>query len=144
MNRFKQYWKSMTEFAKSNALTKSEIDFVRSVIGEKQRRGWISSKIIKHLQESVPKLSEKYRAEQAYWTEVKHQDTKLIAEAGDDLGIDSYKVILSPDACELCRKKTDNGTKIFTSAEVNKAGYGNFVPFHPNCYCVLIPVVSKK
>ncbi len=141
---FKDKWKQLNSFEKSNALTKSELEFVRSVIGEKQRKGWISSRTIKYLQQSVPKLSLKYRAETAYWTEVKHQDTKLIAESGDDMGIEDYKVILSPDACKLCREKTQEGRKVFKSSEVQKAGIGHVPPFHPNCYCVLIPTISKK
>lgn len=149
MSDFKQFWNSYNSqdaysFEKAEKLSKSEIEFVRSVIGEKQRKGWISSKIIKYLQKTVPKLNEEWKASRAYWTETKHEDTQLIAQAGDDLEIEDYKVILSPDACELCRKKTHNGGKIFKSSEVQKAGFGHVPPFHPSCYCILIPIYTKQ
>ncbi len=137
MSDFKEYWKKQNTdaftFEKAEALSLKELEEVRSLIAEKQNRGWISSKIITELQKQFEKLSEKWKAERAYWTEVKKQDTEVIAEAGDELEIQKYKVLLSPHPCEICIQKTDNGEKIFTQEDVNKTGYGEFVPWHPNC-----------
>lgn len=144
INKFKTYWKLTYEFTKAEKLSKSEIEFVRHFIVDSKRKKFTSSKTISLLQKAVPKLSEKWRAERAYWTEEKRADTMLIATAGDDLGISSYKVILSPDACKICRQKSQDGRKLFKTAEVEKVGYGHVPPFHPNCYCILIPVSNKK
>jgi protein-disulfide isomerase-like protein with CxxC motif len=141
-NLFKQFWKANSGgelFEKSAALSKSEIMEVQKKIAELQGKGLPSSKIINALQKFNSKLMEKYRAEAAYWTGVKANDTQTVAQIGDDLGISKYKVILSPSACELCREKTNNGTKIFDQKDISKTGYGKFVPWHVNCYCILVP-----
>ena len=128
-------------FEKAERLSETEIIEVQRTIGELQKKGLPSSKIISALQKQNPKLSEKYRAERAYWTEVKHQDTQKVGEAGEELDFETFKVILSPNACKTCHEKTNNGTKLFKSADLQKAGYGHIPPFHPNCYCIMIPVV---
>lgn len=141
MNLFKSFWKTSKDqlFEKNMALTVSELTGVQDKIARLQAKGLPSSRIIDALQRFNPKLSDRYRAEAAYWTEVKRIDTEEVAELGDELGISKYKVVLSPSACRLCREKTNNGNKIFSQKEVQKTGYGQFVPWHPNCYCVAIP-----
>lgn len=141
MNQFKTFWNGFASFEKGEALTKTEQAEVRAIIKQLQKAGLSSSKIIKRLQRDVPKLSEEYKASRAYWTTTKELDTHLIAEAGEDLGIDKYRVILSPNACTLCREKTQNGAKVFKQADLEKTGYGQFVPWHPNCYCVAVPTI---
>ena len=142
MDAFKTAWLESQNFEKGEALTKSELAEAKAMIQGYQKRGLISSKIISKLQERIPKLSEEYKASRAYWTIVKEIDTEVVAEASDNLGIDTYKVILSPHPCQICIDKTQNGGKIFKHNEVEKAGYGHAPPFHPNCYCILIPVVE--
>lgn len=129
-----------TPFEKADALSKSELSTISNIIIKLQAKGFPSSEIITHLQKSSPKLAERWKAERAYWTEVKRDDTEKVGEAGDYLGIERYKTILSPNPCPICIKKTANGTKIFKSSEVAKSGYGYVPPFHPNCYCILIPI----
>jgi len=138
---FKDFWKNAhaATFEKT-ALTKSEILEVQDRITKLQSKGLPSSKIITALQKLNPKLSERWKAERAYWTEVKKDDTDTVGEAGDDLGISKYKVILSPNACPTCVHKTSDGSKIFKNSDLEKSGYGHVPPFHPNCYCILIPV----
>lgn len=142
-NKFKEYWiaKSMTpeEFYKSASLTRKELVDVKNYIKALQDKNAPSSIIISHLQKFTPKLSEKWKAERAYYTEIKRTDTKIVAQAAEELGITKYRVILSPNACPECRKKTDNGVKKFTNQDMQKDGYGHVPPFHPNCYCVAIP-----
>lgn len=144
MNSFKEFWKSINsdseEFYKSASLTKAELRDIRNYISALKQKNAPSSKIINHLQKFTPKLNEKWKAERAYWTETKRMETQVIGEAGEDLGINDYRVILSPSACPICVKKTDNGTKKFTNTDIKKTGYGHVPSFHPNCYCVLIPV----
>lgn len=141
---FKQWWKSTihgeSPFEKVERLSKSEIQAVQSVIVRLQEQGLPSSEIITRLQAITPKLSERWKAERAYWTEVKRDDTDKVGDAGDYLGIEQYKTILSPHPCPICVSKTNNGARIFKSSEVSKSGYGHVPPFHPNCYCILIPV----
>lgn len=144
--KFTDFWKMNTHgimpFEKER-LTKTELIAVQDTITKLQARGYSSTKIITALQNMNKKLSERWKAERAYWTESKREDTELVADAGDDLGIDKYKVILSPNACKICREKTANGGKIFKSSDIEKAGYGHIPPFHPNCYCILIPTTGK-
>lgn len=139
MSKFSEYWKGANYGVEKSKLTKAEIDDIREAIGGLQKRGYPSSKIITALQKFNPKLKERWKAERVYWTESKRIDTDVVAEAGDDLGISEYKVILSPNACKTCRQKTDGGRKVFKQADIEKAGYGHQPPFHPNCYCILIP-----
>ncbi len=127
-------------FGKS-ALTKAELIGIQNTIAELQKKGLPSSKIIEALQKQNKKIAEKWRAERAFWTEVKSFDTKKIGEAGEELDITKYKIILSPNACKTCRMKSDNGRKIFTQKDIAKTGYGQFIPWHPNCYCLAIPVI---
>jgi hypothetical protein len=141
-NLFREFWKAQNGndiFEKKVALTKAEIVEVQNKIAELQKKGFPSSKIITALQKFNSKLSERWKAERAYWTETKVDDTDLIGEAGDDLGISRYKVILSPNPCPICVKKTSNGNKLFKAADLNKSGYGHVPPFHPNCYCIIFP-----
>jgi hypothetical protein len=139
MDAFKTAWIESQNFEKAEKLTKAELAEVRTFITELTKKGINSSTIIKRIQKQFPKLAEEYQASRVYWTETKREDTDVIAEAGEDLGIDKYRVILSPHPCQLCIDKTDNGRKIFTQKDIEKTGYGQFVPWHPNCYCVAIP-----
>lgn len=131
---FKEIWNDLngrTPFEKAR-LTKSEILEVQNVISKLQSKGYNSERIITALQKQNKKLSERWKAERAYWTEIKHDDTEKVGEAGHDLDITKYRVILSPHACEVCREKSLNGSKIFKNSDIEKAGYGHVPPFHPN------------
>jgi hypothetical protein len=143
MNTFKEFWKIQNDYEKSfsgdKALSVNELKKVQQIIKTLQDKGLPSSKIIVALQQEVSKLSEKYKAERAYWTEVKRDDTKTVGELGEDLGISKYQVILSPSACKICRNKTENGKKIFKNSDIAKSGWGHVPPFHPGCYCIIIP-----
>lgn len=141
-NLFREFWKAENTgefFEKKESLTKAEIAEIQAKIAELQKKGLPSSKIITALQNFNVKLSERWKAERAYWTETKVDDTDLVVNAGEDLGISKYKIILSPNPCPICVRKTNNGSKIFKSSDLKKSGYGHVPPFHPNCYCILIP-----
>ncbi len=143
MNIFKEFWKAQQEqpiFEKKSSLTKAEIVEIQNKIAIMQKKGFPSSKIIIALQKFNSKLSERWKAERAYWTEVKVDDTELVGEMGDELGISKYKVILSPNPCRTCIAKTRDGSRIFKNSDIEKSGYGHVPPFHPNCYCILIPI----
>ncbi len=140
--KFNEFWKLQNttdeEYLIKAKLTKSELVQIQDLIHKMQMKGLPSSKIIAALQKSNGKLIDKYVAERAYYTEVKSMETKTVARASEDLGFDTFKVMLSPHACPLCMKKSQNGNKIFKSNEVRK-GNGEVPPFHPNCYCLLLP-----
>lgn len=142
MKKFKKFWQNLNQeiFEKSEALTKIELDEVDKKIKQLQAKGWSSSKIIKALQDFNSKLSEEHRASAAYWTAVKTDDTKAIGKLGEDLGITKYKTVLGPNACKICRNKTENGRKVFKNSDIKKSGWGHVPPFHPNCFCIMIPI----
>jgi hypothetical protein len=128
-------------FEKADRLSQLELNKVSRMIQTMQDDGKISSVIISKLQSSFPKLSMRWKAERAYWTEVKRMDTQMIGEAGDELDIEEYKAILSPNACPECREKTSNGAKIFGGGDIRKEGYGHVPPYHPGCFCILVPKI---
>lgn len=142
MMSFTDYWKAnngIVTFEKAK-LTKSELVEVQNTIARLQKKGYPSSKIISALQKKNAKLSERWKAERAFWTEVKRDDTGIVGDLGEEVGFTKYKVILSPNACKVCVDKTNGGRKIFSNKDIEKAGYGQFVPWHPNCYCIAVPI----
>ncbi|MGH7239179.1 MAG: hypothetical protein ACREHG_03825 [Candidatus Saccharimonadales bacterium] len=138
---FKQMWGVLNEgeFAKAERLTEKELRQIQETISTMQNKGIASEKIIAALQKAMPKLREKWRAERAFWTESKRSDTQKVGMAAEELDMNKYRVILSPNACHICREKTRNGARVFKSTDLQKTGYGHVPPFHPNCYCILIP-----
>lgn len=122
---------------KASDFSNEELTEARGLIALYNKKGKIASKAIKALMEKFGK--DEAAAARVYWTETKRADVKATSELGDELGITKYKVILSPNACKVCRKKTENGNKVFDKKQVEKAGVGKFVPFHPNCYCIMVP-----
>ena len=134
-------------FAKSS-LTKSELRQVQDTIAQLQKKGLPSSEIITALQKQSKNLRMRWKAERVYWTEVKSFDTKKIGEAGEELGgqVAAADVgQLVDDESERARVAVlggrESGRKIFKSTDIEKAGYGHVPPFHPNCYCLLIPTI---
>ena len=142
MGIFSEHWKSrpfeLPTFEKAK-LSRDELTKAREIIREWQEKNRPAYDIIEYIQRGLK--IDKYRAERVYWTETKKNDRIATTQLGTEVGFTHYKAILSPSACPLCRKKTDNGNKIFTTKEVQKSGYGESIPFHPGCYCVLVPTV---
>jgi len=124
----------------TDALTEKELADVQWFIEHQRNRGETSSAIIKKLQKFNHKLSNLFNAERAFWTEVKRAESVEVLQLAAKVGIKEYKVILSPSACELCSQKTEHGEKVFSTREMYKSGYGHIPPFHPNCYCIAIPI----
>lgn len=139
---FKSFWKTkpfdLPTFEKAEKLSRDELVKVRELISTYQARNWRSSQIIEKIQ-GVLQIDQ-YRAQRVYDTEVKRRDVVATRELGKQVGFTKYGVVISPNACALCRRKTDNGAKIFSDADIHKTGYGQFVPWHPNCFCIAIPL----
>ena len=142
--KFKSFWKKFIadnyDFSKADSrLSKEEVlevqKFIKKLLDQKKP----ASVIIKKLQDYNDKLSDYYKAKRAFDTENKAIQTNEVLGSADDLGIDKFQCILSPNACTTCRQKTANGEKIFKESDLTKSGYGNKPPFHPSCFCVLIP-----
>lgn len=138
---FKHYWQNIFHnneiILKSDSkLTEVELKDIQHVIHEMQDKGKNATAIIKYLQGYNKKLVEKYKAERAFWTEVKRLDTESVIESADNLDLDEFRVILSPHPCKTCRDKFEG--KTFKTSQLQKNGH-SIVPAHPNCYCVLIP-----
>lgn len=148
MTNFDLFWKAQNEpealmqkhIGKSSSkLTRKELKELQDIVDRMQGDKKSSSQIIKYLQKWNSKLAEKYQAERALSTESKRLDTSNTINAAKYLDTDKFKCLLSPNACPICRKKTEDGNKVFTTKELQKDGFGHKPPFHPNCYCILLP-----
>lgn len=125
---------------KSDSLSDSELTEARGMIALYNKRRRTAT-------QTINAIMRKFKIDQpgaarVYWTETKRDDTNAILDIGKEIGFTTFKVILSPSACAVCRRKTDGGTKVFKAAELNKSGHGHKPPFHPNCYCILVPHVD--
>jgi hypothetical protein len=139
MSALKTYLKLQKGYSKEGEkLTRKEVVEVQDIVANLQAKGKSATSIIKYLQGWNGKLSEYWKAKRAFDTEQKRIDSQETIEAAGDLDISTFKAVLSPHACPICRRKTDNGTKIFDTKELTKSGYGHIPPFHPNCYCTLV------
>jgi rubrerythrin len=134
--------RTKSRVTKSEKLSDSEITEARGLIAYYNKHRYTATQTIKALQRKFGKLSEEYKAARVYWTETKKDDVTATAELGKEIGFTKYKTVLSPSACPLCRKKSDNGNKIFSQKEIEKTAHGDFVPWHENCYCIVIPWVE--
>jgi len=124
----------------NDAIRDEDITDARSLIALYNKRHKTATQTIKALMRKF--TLDQPAAARVFWTETKRDDTNAVLDIGKEIGFDTYKVILSPSACPVCVKKTDNGAKIFKAAELEKSGHGHKPPFHPNCYCVLVPWVD--
>lgn len=129
--------KARVEKKKTN---EDDLTEARALIALYNKRHKTATQTIKAIADQLGK--DEVDAARIYWTETKRADTKATRELGGDLGFTKYKVILSPSACKVCRKKTDEGQRVFKTSEIKKTGYGHAPPFHPNCYCILVPHVD--
>jgi len=132
--RFKDFWKNSSE-----PLTEEELGKVRGFIFRQEEAHVKSSVIIGKLQKLFPKLSEYYKAERAYWTEVKRIETEELKASAIDVGYTKFRILPSPGACESCLQLSNSGQKVFDKAELEKGGQA-ILPHHPNCRCVLHPI----
>jgi hypothetical protein len=144
MSDFTLYWKSIIapeqqEFlTKSDKLSAKELGELQNIIYRMRKQGKPAMDIISFLQRWNDKLSERWQAKRAFETEDKNIDTTIVLQDAKELDINKFRVLISPDACPECRSKTQNGRKVFSAKELSK-GVGSRPPFHPNCYCVLLP-----
>jgi hypothetical protein len=145
-SNFKVFWKTFVaerqavQLIKSaDRLSKEEINDIQQLIKKLQKENKPSSVIIKYLQSYNDKISEYYKAKRVFDTETKDLQTESVMRSAESLDINKFQVLLSPDACPTCRAKTQNGRKVFDESEITKDGYGHRPPFHPHCYCTLIP-----
>ncbi len=134
--KYKSLYKTDNEFYKSSALSEKELVEIRQYIKALQAQKATSKTIISHLQKFNSKIEPLWKAERVYYTEIKRTDSKVVAQAGDELEIKSYRAVLSPNACIECKKVLQG--KTFKSNMIIKNG-NPIIPVHPNCYCVLLP-----
>jgi SPP1 gp7 family putative phage head morphogenesis protein len=140
--KFKEYWKlaQATEeeylIKSSDKLSMAELLDIQKTISRLQKKGYSANRMIKYIQDHNAKLSERYKAERVYYTEIKGMETQEVIDAGEFLEIPEYRVLLSPNACEHCVKAFKG--KTFKQKELQKGGVP-IIPLHPNCYCALVP-----
>ena len=141
---FKEFWKShpfvIPRLEKEEAMSDNELTEARALIALYNKKRKPAFLTIKALRRKFGKLATQSDAARVYWTETKKADVQATHELGKEIGFTKYRTILSPNACPLCRRKSENGTKIFSNADLAKSGYGEFVPWHPQCYCIVVPV----
>lgn len=141
---FNEFWKNQSfelpHFEKAQKLTRDELTRAREIIRRHYGElDWPATRVINRISTALG--IDEYRAKRVFDTESKRMDTIETRRLGEEIGFSSYKVILSPNACVLCRQKTNNGNRVFSQAQVEKTGYGAFVPWHPNCFCLAVPYV---
>jgi hypothetical protein len=139
---FKKYWNIIQKGEVDEKLTKEELLDLQDIVYDLQQKHKPASAIITYLQNWNQKLADRYKAERAFVTEMKRVDTSMVMEDAKQEGVNKFKCLISPNACKICRQKTENGNRIFDSATLNKSGEGHKPPFHPNCYCVIVPHVD--
>ena len=127
---------------KADKLSDEEVSQARGMIAYYNKHRYTATQTISALQKKFLKLAYQPDAARVYWTETKKADTDATLDLGKDIGFKTFKVVLSPSACKICRKKTDDGARVFKAAELEKSGFGHKPPFHPNCYCILVPHVE--
>jgi len=135
LNKFAKFWREEIRFEKK--LSMRELSAVRADISRLNELGKLSSQIIVYLQRKYPKLSEAWKAERAYWTETKRMQTTEVKDDAEELEIDKFRVLPNINACPICIKLSGNGKKIFSKKSLDKEP-----PYHPNCYCILLPVLD--
>lgn len=141
MSALKTILKLQKGYSEDTKLTEKEVVEVQDIIARMQSEGKEAFRIIKYLQQWNSKLSEYWKAKRAFETEDKRINTASTVVSSRDEGDYKFKCLLSPNACPICIKKTNDGQKTFDARQINKDGWGHVPPFHPNCYCVLIPKV---
>lgn len=134
-DKFTKFWREEIRFEKK--LTSRELNAVRADISRLNSQGKLSSQVISYLQRTFPKLSERWQAERAFWTETKRMQTTEVKNDAEELEIDKFRVLPNINACPLCLRLSGNGKKIFSKKNLDKEP-----PYHPNCYCVLLPVLD--
>lgn len=137
-SEFQMFWKSSND-----PLTEEELSKIRTIVRDLEGKKKTSSYIIAVLQRTFPKLSEKWRAERAYWTEVKAMESKEVESEAKELDLQKFIIIPSPNACDVCLKVSGKGKKVFTSKDLYYNGR-DIPPIHPNCFCVLLPISDEE
>lgn len=125
-----------TEFWKK--LNSRDISNVRQQVDVLESKGKGEKAIIRNLRKR-PGLKEEWQAKRAYETESKRLESMEAKKKADYMGMKKFYVVLNKDACDECRRLTDNGKKVFTNRQIGK-GTDLLVPHHPNCRCTLSPV----
>jgi len=136
MSIFKNVWQKLN---KSDALNQKELDRIRDKMDLWDDKNVPYSVKVDRVKRLSPKLKEQYRAEQVIRTEDKRLETEKIKEDAEELDIDRFTILTQPTECDVCQARSQNGTKIYTQSELDKLGGGP--PWHPNCYCLLVPEI---
>jgi len=111
------------------------VDFIRDKADQGKNLNEISD-------EAMDKFSlplEEFEVKRIASTETAWAANQGSLEAGRELGIDKFEVLLDPDACEICQGAYGDGEVM---SEKDLAGVGE-PPLHPNCQCVIEPFIDE-
>jgi hypothetical protein len=132
-------------------------NMIKTVVGTKQKKlvNYIQEQADKGLpmdeisDEALDKFSlplEEFEVQRIAATETSWAANQGSLEAGRELGINKYEVLLDVDACEECQDAyakangEDGQGDVFTEDELNDVGEP---PHHPNCRCIIEPFISE-
>ena len=83
---------------------------------------------------------EEYEVQRIAKTETAWAANQGALNAGEELGIEKFEVLLDPDACEECQDAY-GGADAFSKDELDGVGEP---PLHPNCQCSVEPFINES
>lgn len=131
-------------------------NMIKTVVGNKQTKlvsyiqdqadqGLPMNEIADDAMEKFALPLEDYEVQRIAATETSWAANQGSLEAGRELGIDQYEILLDPEACPECEDAyaKDGGAEgqgdVFTEKELEDVGEP---PHHPNCRCEVEPYIS--
>jgi SPP1 gp7 family putative phage head morphogenesis protein len=132
---FKEFWKAK--------LSAPELKNVRRQLKDLKRKGLDEHDMVNVLSRNRKKLKEDWKSERVVRTETKRFETQNTRKQALKEGINYFKIVLDPRACDTCKRFSRNGTRIFSRDELIKDGRLT-PPHHPSCRCILLPYIKNK
>jgi hypothetical protein len=137
MNKtFRTFWETFNKT--DDKLSRDQLYRVRRKLSKLDGQKKTYSQKVDTLARTVPKLREPWKAERVVNTESKRSEMKSVIEDSNELGFDKYKILTGPNACKSCKDLSQNGTKIYSTKDIEKRG-SPIIPHHPNCFCIILP-----
>jgi len=122
-------------------MTPGQLQEAQDTMGHLEAQKTPAREIIERLQSDFPaQLPKKWHAERVFRTEAKKVESEEIKEDAEVLGIEKFRIELSPNPCLACRIFAGGGRRVFSKGELIHEGRAA-PPVHPNCRCVLIPLI---
>ena len=82
---------------------------------------------------------DEYEVQRIAKTETAWAANQGALNAGEELGIEKYEILLDPDACNDCQDAYVNDGNVFSKDDLADIGEP---PLHPNCQCSIEPYIT--